>query len=142
MANQYYFGFALEGADRAGRSERWKMKASSAVARGDALKRTATADTLEIAAAGDTVVAIYHDVDRAVGEEDTPFRMCIPVTEDTRFYANVESGTFTAANVNTVVDLASADGINMTTTSNGDFYIEKFISASIAVGRFVRRAAE
>lgn len=141
MANQYYDGFTIEGADRV-RSERWKVKASTAIVRGDALKRTATADTLEPAVAGDTVVAIYHDTDRAASETDTPYRMVIPVTEDTRFYAPVEAGTFTAANVNTTVDLNSADGINMTTTSGGDFFIEKYISAAIAVGRFVRRAAE
>jgi len=134
-------GFILEETDRVKLQPR-KMKASAAVAFGDALKMTATADTWEVAAAGDTVGAIYWDEDRTSGQTDTPMRMCYPVREDTHFRAPVEAGTFTSANCNTVVDLNSADGINMTTTSGGDFLIEKYVSATVAIGRFVRRQAE
>lgn len=134
-------GFIIEETDRV-RLKPYKMKASAACAFGDAMKRTATADTIEIAAAGDNVECIYWDADRASTETDTPMRMCYPVREDTQFRAPVEAGTFTSANVNTVVDLNSADGINMTTTSGGDFLIEKYISATVALGRFVRRMAE
>lgn len=120
------------------RLTRRPMVASEAKSIGDALINTSTAATLSLAATNFTeVTAVYMDADRASSVTDVATMYSVMlVTPDVQWYGYREAGTLTAADVGNNVDLNSADGLAVDTTSNNDFHIDKYISADICVGRF------
>jgi hypothetical protein len=112
------------------------MVASEAKSVGDALKHTGGADTLSLAASGDVVVAVYMDADRAASETDTPYKSVMLTTNGILWEAEVETGTALASMVDDEVDLASADGLDVTASTNDDFIILKVLSGTRVVGIF------
>lgn len=131
-------GFQPYGGTRL-RLVRRLMKASTAISHADLLKRTAGANTLEPATSNAVFVAVYLDGDIASTDTDyasTKYRSVMLLTPDLQFYAPVEAGTATAATVGTTCDLNSADGIDVGTTTNGDFTVDIFLTASEVVGHF------
>jgi hypothetical protein len=103
------------------------------------LTHTSSADTLEVAASNGTFVAVYYDTPRASTDADyalTPYKTVMLITPDSQWYAPVEAGTCTAADVGADVDLNSADGLAIDTSTNDDFHVDMFIDSSTVVGRF------
>ena len=122
------------------------MKASEDKDEGDALsyENAGTADELELAVTSDTIVGVYHDKPRTSSDSDYASdveKEYIRVirNESQLWYANNESGTDAAqaTDVGTSVDLNSADGLDVTSTSNGDFKITKVIDGDTVIGHFV-----
>ena len=118
------------------RLTRRQMVASEAKSIGDALTYQGSASTLKLAASNDDVVTIYWDADRTSTPSDTPFKTVALVLPGTMWEAEVEAGTAASTQVDDEVDLNSADGIDVGTTTNGDFHITKFISTTRVVGFF------
>lgn len=128
-------GFQPFGGSRL-RLTRRKMVASEAKSVGDVLTHTSGADTLELAAAGGTFVAVYMDADRDSSLTDTPYKSVMLITPDSQWYFVREAGTLTAADVGADVDLNSADGLAVDTSTNDDFHIDGVIDANTGWGRF------
>lgn len=118
---------------------RRKVKASQVFSIGDVCKETSGADTVEPAATDAVFACVYMDKDRATTDSDyasTPFRTFALVTPETQWYANVETGTAAAATTGTNVDLASADGVDVGTTTKQDFHVDKVLNSTTIVGHF------
>jgi len=128
-------GFQPYGGSRL-RTTRYQMVASEAKSVGDALQYVGSASTLKLGASNTEIVAVYHDADRAASSTDTPYKTVILTLPDVLWYAPVEAGTAAATQMDDQVDLNSADGIDVGTTTNGDFHIVKFINTAEVVGFF------
>jgi|TARA_Y100000310_G_scaffold19478_2_gene19109 hypothetical protein len=112
------------------------MVASEAKSVGDALVWTGGAATLSLGASNGEIMGVYHDADRAASATDTPFATVILTYPDLWWYAPVESGTAAATMVDDLVDLNSADGLDVAASTNDDFRITKFINTAEVVGFF------
>jgi len=128
-------GFQPYGGARL-RTTRGKMVASEAKSIGDVLVHTSGANTFELGATDGVFAAVYHDADRSAALTDTPYKTIIPITPDMEWYAPIESGTGATTLVGTYVDLNSADGLDVGTSTKDDFIITKHISTTLCVGRF------
>lgn len=131
-------GFQPYGGTRL-RLTRRKMVASEAKDVGDVLVHTASADTLELGASNGLFVAVYMDAPRTSADADyasTPYKTVMLITPDTQWYAVREAGTLTAADVGADVDLNSADGLAVDTSTNDDFHIDMVLDSNTCVGRF------
>ncbi len=127
-------GFRPYEADRI-RLTRYKMVASEVKSIGDALKFTGGADTLSLAATNSVVVAVYMDADLASGST-TPYKSVMLTLPGILWEAQVETGTAASTMVDDEVDLASADGLDVTASSNDDFIITKVLGGTRVVGFF------
>ena len=119
----------------------FSMKGGEAKDVGDSLsyENAGTVDELELAVTSDTIVAVYGDAPRTSGDSADADRMCWVVERNPTqlWFANVEAGTATAqTDIGLNVDLNSADGVDIGTTSNGDFIVEKVLTTATIVGYF------
>lgn len=111
-------------------------KASTVIAIGDAL-----ADSI-----GLTPAATNNEIhglalqDRASVANQTAILTLI-ILPRAKFFGLAEVGTFVhATDVNTAVDLNSADGLAANTTTNKDWLVRKVLSTTQAIGQFTHLA--
>lgn len=135
-------GFMYDGSNTRGvKQVPMKVKASTAISPGDALKRTSAADTVEPATSAAKIVGIYNGPARSGSETDTPEYPCIVVDSFTYFKANVEDNNGGAVDATSLtrgaeIDLNSADGLDMGVSTNDDFIVEKVVNSTTVIGRF------
>lgn len=113
--------------------DRQLTKASTAIAVGNALRENTG---LAPAISGSEIFGIAMQAKASSVSAQTPILIMWAYPNRTRFYGARGSGTLSAADVNTRVDLSSEAALACDVTTNKDFLLTVRLSADEAVGMF------
>ena len=107
------------------RTEKQAVKATTAIAFGDTLKRTSGASTVEPALTNTATEFVYFDAARASGDTGTPIKDVIRITEDQQFIFPVEAYGTTTVVKGMEVDLNSPNGVNLNASTNDNVIVDE-----------------
>lgn len=108
--------------------------ASATIDVGDALEEDS--GQLVAAASNERVGHVALEAKASSDSTTNPVQTIITYNGRTKFIFVREAGTLAAADEHTLKDLNSADGIACDTSTNGDFYIIRRLSADHGIGMF------
>lgn len=119
----------------------WYPKAASvAIAVGDML--VWSSNNVTPAAAGNSTNNFAGIAMKVVASTDSDYasNTLVPVavpTSDCEVEAAIGTGTASASNVGIGYDLAAAGTLDLTATTHKNFFITKFVSSSLVLGKFI-----